>query len=399
LERVKTPPPLKRVTWAAEVLLKPDPNFRANPERAVYVQGAIDESMVARLTPSIIKLQNANRGPITVYIDSRGGSVFSAELILRLLSASNQNGDPPCRIITVVTNRAASAAADLLSSGDYAIALPESTILYHGVRTSLIDPLTVELGSAVTESLKISNDRYAMALARRAEGRFMFRFVMTKHAFSNFRQKAGKPNLSDLDCFLGIISQALTHPAQKILERARERHIRYSSLLDQALAAAKKRSVAASKSAAQVEAVILKQIIDFEVTVHRKDPNWNFRSGGLSRLNDDFFLLREYLDISQSDHFNKVCDRWGNFALTADEKAELEKIPDDAARSKARLDKVKLQFQPLWSFFVALCHVLQEGENELSAIDAFGLGLIDEVMGTQLDSLRMISEFQLDTSE
>jgi hypothetical protein len=157
--------------------------------------------MVARLTPSIVRLQNANRDPITVYIDSRGGSVLSAELVLRLLTASNQNGDPPCRIITVVTNRAASAAADLLSSGDYAIALPESTILYHGVRTSLIDPLTVELGSAVTESLKISNDRYAMALARKAEGRFMFRFVMMKHAFSNFREKTVKPQPERLRLF------------------------------------------------------------------------------------------------------------------------------------------------------------------------------------------------------
>ena len=377
-------------------MLKPDSNFRANPERAIYVQGTIDESMVARLTPSIMRLQNANRGPITVYIDSRGGSVVSAELILRLLTSSNQGGDPPCRTITVVTNRAASAAADLLSSGDYAIAFPESTILYHGVRTSLIDPLTVELGSAVTESLKISNDQYAMALARRAESRFMFRFVMTKHEFPGFRQRTGKADLGDLDCFLEIMAETLTSQAKKILHRARERNIRYSSLLDQALAAAKKRSLAVGKSAAQVEAAILKQIIDFEVSVHRKDPSWNFRSGGLSRLNDDFFLLREYLDISQSDHFNKVCDRWGNFALTREESAELEKIPDEAVRGKAKLDRVKLQFQPLWSFFVALCHVLQEGENELSATDAFGLGLIDEVLGTQLDSLRMINEFQPD---
>ncbi len=43
---------------------------------------------------------------------------------------------------------------------------------------------------------------------------------------------------------------------------------------------------------------------------------------------------------------------------------------------------------------MALCHVLQQGDNHLSAIDAFWLGLIDEVIGIQgLPSLRILTEF------
>jgi ATP-dependent protease ClpP protease subunit len=378
-------------------LIVPHANFRPNPSRAIYIQGSIDQNMVDRLTPKIIALQAANRNPITLYIDSRGGNVSSTELILRLLTASDQNAAAPCRIITVVTNRASSAAADLLSSGDYAIAFSESTVFYHGVRQSLVDPLTVEFGSALTESLKISNDQSAMALARKSEGRFMFRFVMMKHRFEEVRQKLPPTSRSDLDCFIALISEKLSARALNVVTRAQERHGRYSSLLNKAVAEAfKSKTVSASQSAAQVEAAIIKKIIDFEVSSHKKDPNWSFHAGGLSRLNDDFFLVREYVSSAQSEHFKKICDRWGNFALTEKEQEELKGIADEEARTKARLEKVRPHFQPLWSFFVALCHALQEGENDLTALDAFWLGLIDEVIGSDVPSLRVISEFEPD---
>ena len=53
--------------------------------------------------------------------------------------------------------------------------------------------------------------------------------------------------------------------------------------------------------------------------------------------------------------------------------------------------------EPMWSFFVALCHALQEGENELTARDAYWLGLADEVMGEKgLPCMRMFAEYSPD---
>ena len=52
--------------------------------------------------------------------------------------------------------------------------------------------------------------------------------------------------------------------------------------------------------------------------------------------------------------------------------------------------------EPLSSFFVALCDALQEGENELTAIDAYWLGLVVEVFGEQLWSLRAFEEYKPD---
>jgi hypothetical protein len=161
----------------------------------------------------------------------------------------------------------------------------------------------------------------------------------------------------------------------------------------------RKKGVGEHKRMAQAEAAVIKKIIDFEVSSHKNDPDWRFGSGGLSRLNDDFFLLNEYIQSSLSDQFESVCERWGHFALTPEEETELAKIVDGNARREARLAKVRPHFEPLFSFLVALCHALQEGErNYLTALDAYWLGLIDEVVGETLQSPRLLSEFKPEPS-
>ena len=83
--------------------------------------------------PEILGLQFESRAPITAYIDSPGGSVGAAQQLAALLKAPDQNSDR-CRILTVATALAASAAADLLVDGDYALAYPNSKVHFHGTR-------------------------------------------------------------------------------------------------------------------------------------------------------------------------------------------------------------------------------------------------------------------------
>jgi ATP-dependent protease ClpP protease subunit len=374
----------------------PDPSFRPDPTRAIYIQGFIDQSLVDRLTPEIVNLTSRSRSPITVYIDSRGGSVASAELILKLLQVTDQDGAAPCWLITVVTSRAASAAADLLTSGNYAIAYPDSSILYHGVRTSL-NEVTVETASLMAESLKISNDRYAMALARKSEWRFMFRFMGLRSKFPEHRTKVNKPKHSELDCFIDLVSDNLSEKAIKILKQAHGRYQRYNSLISHFLKlAVKSKRFMEGSSEAHSEGLMLRAIVYFEIREHQTDSTWNFRDGGLVRLTDDFYLLQEYLASWRSDQFRQLCDRWADFVLTDADKAELQALADPE-RAQKKLEKVRPYFQPLWSFFVALCHALQEGENELGPVDAFWLGLIDEVLGMRdLPLTRYIAEYQAD---
>jgi len=362
-------------------LLKANPDYRANPNRAIYIQGRIDQQLIDRLTPQIVQLQYQSRYPITVYIDSPGGSTASAEALSSLLRSSDQDYAGDCRLVTVVTGRAASAAADLLCSGAYAMALPESIIFFHGVRSLSDSPITVSAASEIMESLRLSNDRYALALAEKSLSRFGFRYVHQRSKFAEHRQKSGKPTLPDLFCFIEIIREHLSTEASRVVGRALERNMRYMALIKHvAKRVTRVKKFKTAKREAENEAEIIKAIIEYELKGN-KDQAWKFSTGGLSQLNIDFLLVREYLNIFDSSHFRRLCNIFGAFLLTDQDHEELAKIKDDAERKKATDAKIDPALRPVWLFFIALCYALQEGENELSASDAYWLGLIDEVVG------------------
>jgi ATP-dependent protease ClpP protease subunit len=375
-------------------VIVPNPRFRANPQRAVHVDGLIDDQQVSRLTPLILRLQQKSREPITVYIlNSPGGPVTSMETILRLLKSPDQDFSPLCNVITVVTGRAGSAAADLLSSGDYAIAYPNSTILYHGIRTYRQTPLTMETTSLLTDWLRISNDYYAMELARKIENRFMFRFLVLKSTFQGFREKIAPRTMTDLECFIELLLSELSDKAKAVCNKAKDRYRRYQALLESVATNVKDDGA----NVAVIEGKHIKAIVDFEVAANEKQPDWTFKDGGFSRLADDFFLLNEYFESHETERIKQWCKSLGMFALTEAQKNEIATLQDDAARTEKMIEMVQPVLQPVWSFFVALCHALQEGENELTARDAYWLGLVDEVMGdSNLATLRLMMEYQSD---
>ena len=334
-----------------------------------------------------------------MFIDSRGGSTLHAEIIRRLLTAPDQNGSPACRIITAVTGRAASAAADLLSFGDYAVAYPESSVFYHGVRYTVDDPITLERASEYGESLRYRNDLFAMSLARRCVSRFVFRYAMSQHLFQDYRNRSGNQVLQDLQCFEGVVSEKLSTSASKALGQARKRYDHYQYLVNRVLArAAKFKKFRQPKRAADFEEVILREVIG-AVAARNKDGLWTFQGdGGLLQLNDDFLLLLEYMSCYDGNDLQRACGRWGTFFLSLQQQAELKGIEDETARQKKKLEMLKEPIRPLWLFFVALCHALQEGEeNDLTATDAAWLGLIDEVIGSNEPvSVRSLMEWEPD---
>jgi hypothetical protein len=319
------------------------------------------------------------------------------ERLLRLLRLSDQDASGPCRLITAVTNRAGSAAADLLSSGDYALAYPTSTILYHGVRTHSAQPLTAEYSSLLGHALRLSNDRYAMELARKIEDRFSFRFMFVRAEFPAIRTELGQPGHPDLDCFIEYMERRLSPEGKKLWLRARERYLRYRNLFDAILKAASA-SRGRAISRAKAEANSIKAIVDFEVRANRADPNWSFIHGGLDSLADDFFLLNEYVSSAGDERLRKWSTKFGRYMLPPEEVQTIEAVQDLDEQGRLLAEKVAPVLQPLWSFFVALCHALQSDENELTADDGYLLGLVDEVVGENYIALRQFVEFTPDAT-
>lgn len=374
-------------------MIKPDPDFRPNPKRAIWVQGTIGQALVDRLLPSIIALTSASREPITVFIDSDGGSVTMAELILQLLRATNQDGGKPCRIITVAVSRAGSAAADLLSSGDYTIVYPNAKLLYHGVRITMPTPVTAEFATLISENLKSSNDRFATSLARKSEWRFMFRVFALRQKFQQHRTDSDQPDLTDLECFTAMLRQKLSDSAQNALDQALKRWDRYNNLVTHF-----DKKVPKSRDFKQIEfeESMLRASTAFEIQQNKKNPDWSLLDGGLRRITDDCLLLDEYISSAYGRQFKQLCQRWASTILTQEQKAALEQLAEPE-RTEKTLDEVRPHFLPFWTFFVALCHALQEGENELTPIDAFWFGLIDEPIGhSGLPLARYLAEYHED---
>ncbi|HEY4357573.1 MAG TPA: hypothetical protein VGN16_17610 [Acidobacteriaceae bacterium] len=290
--------------------------------------------------------------------------------------------------------KAASAAADLLSAGDYAIAYPDSTIHYHGMR--LLGPdLTAESSPRLNHALRTANDEYARSLARKIELRFFFRYIVNRSEFVSVRGISGQEGWTELDCFIHFVLTKLSPRARPVFERAKARWHRYQALLDHVIRSESRLKIGVETSL-QKESRHLKAIVDFEVKGNRKNDAWSFRDEGMSRLAEDFFLLNEYLDASSDERLLSLYKSMGRYMISAEENEVISKITDEGARTNALVGHARSIVQPVWFFFISLCHALQEGENELSANDAYWLGLVDEVMGEELPASRWFEEFDPD---
>jgi hypothetical protein len=259
------------------------------------------------------------------------------------------------------------------------------------MRTQESNPLTIESTSVLTNILRRSNDIYAAELARKIDDRFSFRFLFARSEFDKVREKHPNQQLSDLECFIEFIDGKLSTEARKVWQRAKDRHGRYRDLFSTVLKRVK--GDIAKMSVAQAEAAAIKAIVEFEVKANRDDQSWSFRGGGIERLTDDFFLFHEYLSGVAGDRLQRWSTNWGKYIVPSEVVKEIDAIADEKERSKKLNETVGPLLEPLTSFFAAFCHALQEGENELTAVDAYWLGLVDEVVGEdQLLCLRHFEE-------
>lgn len=368
---------------------KPDPNFRENPDRCIYIHGEINQSLIDKLTPQINSLRLAISSPITVYIDSVGGDTPSADTLLGLLKTPNQDGET-CRIITVATGMAASAAADLLARGDYAIAYPHAQVHHHGVRSVPSQLVTTELATNLASFLKSRNERFALDLAERSLPRFFFRYFNVKEEFAEVRELYDAPNMADVECMAEIMKWRLPRH-EELPDEALRKHHRLTALTEfytKRQQTTKKKF----KRVADREAFLLNCLVEYELK-QNKQESWRFSAGGLAEMQEDFTLLSDYESGQHMQNLEAQVKRWGWSCLTAEQNQTYAKL-DGAEKDQWLIDNTREHFRTLWHFLVSICRALQEGEHRLSATEAYWFGLIDEISGSSLPSLRRIFEVE-----
>jgi len=307
--------------------------------------------------------------------------------MLQGLLQARQQDQFPIRLITVTTATAASAAADLLISGDYALAYPHSIIHCHGIRMGQ-DEITHEGAVDIARYLSSRNESFALRHAFRCISRFCFRFFRIRPDFPEIL--ANDANLTDVACFVRALQDHLAPDLQRLLDEALRLSLESDELADY-LASRPSRN---TKTRAEFEALVFKRIIDFELKRHKLQKTWSFLDLGFERIEEKFRLL---IDAQAGEHhtqmISRLCYQWKDFFLTDQQEGEWETI-EDTKQEEWLNQKIGEKLRPIWFLLVSIGRLLQKGEFRLSAEDAYWLGLIDEVIGRDdLHSLRQIVEY------
>ena len=357
-------------------------DYKENHERAVYILGEINQDIVERITPGINKLRLTSNGAITLYIDSPGGDVIAADNIRNLVKCPSPDGHS-CKIVTVVTGMAASAAADLLALGDYAIAHGHTRILYHGSRRQDRQPLTYETARSLAYSLQETNEMFARRLAQRIFIRFTLKIGQLHQEFKDFRNGTATqaPIFRKLEEKISswnrqLISKALTkqEAINQLTKGVFESIGKY------------KRNLTPS----EFEGVMLTSIIKQKVKIHANDK-WLLSRNGLQEVSDDFRLIDDYFYGAQNHDLRQHTSMIG--ALFLSDQKLIEFNAGKASRTENENavflgNEARPKMRPIWYFLVSLCRILQTDDYLLTPEDAYWLGLVDEVPGSGLPNLR-----------
>jgi hypothetical protein len=375
-------------------VVTPDPNFRPNPDRSIYISGKIDDAQANRLAPQIIEYRHTSNDPITVYINSNGGATASADIIWGLLKSKDIDGRSP-RIITVAVGSAKSAAADLLTLGDYAYACRHASILFHGSRVAVPDIVTAEDSYSLGASLGATNETIALRLANASVQRLVIQYAWLRNDFDKLRKESNKADAPDIDCFANLLLQKTQSDwARRAVKASIRKCFRNNQLSDFVFS---KITPKEGESPADCDCKIFRMILAYELK-ENKGTDWMLDEAGVGSVVADYLLLRDYHLGGHTNKLSSMVKRfWRSFLdpneiktyeqLQAGPKEELEKWLFDIASPRIR---------PFWYFVVSLWRALQTEDYSIGPNDAYRLGAVDEVYGLRRPCYRLAVEEKVD---
>lgn len=385
-------------------------------ERAIFVQGELDDALVSALTPKILALRKNPKKPITVFIDSPGGNVKAFTIIRGLLKTPDQIGRT-CLINTVVTGQACSAAADLLTSGDYIIAYPNAYIHFHGIRTN-VEEITAEQAGYFQDEMLSINKYSVTNLASTVFNRMLLNYESVRDQMSFMREALGKQlkifdvlkgdGTIDIPAFVFYLIDKVKGPYKNLLADCIQKTSQLSSLVRKFHRLADNRRnlppmvrAALKKVKDDEEGPTLEDELSlFNLLLAGKikeDPDWRLTAADFNELEQDFLQLNA-MAYFQDEALERLVRLSDLFMSPKDleffRKYTYEDTDDPKIRAKCDeiLDRAYKKIEPLWSFSLTLCRELTDGEHPISPEDAWWLGLIDEVLGSPTLTRRRIRQ-------
>jgi ATP-dependent protease ClpP protease subunit len=382
-------------------------------ERALFLQGTIDEDLFRSLTPQILKLKEDVSRPITVFIDSPGGDPVQASRILGLLRAVDSNGNRP-DLVTVAIGDAASAAADFLAQGDYVMAFRHASLHFHGTRTAASE-ITRDRAEMIEAGLEWQDQEGARRLALGMFERFLRLYREFSDEVAKFRNDkrtceyddlTGK-GLIDIPALVGVLSGKVGDEAGSLLNASLREMRRVKVILeiyeefvkhkiDSAILELVKSRVSRVKGGFKrcrmqlrvLEAVIASKLVE--------DEQWDIRTKSFQAMEADFMQVFSLAEGYFQDDVLDLLLGYKELFMDAKDFARIEAMGaeltvEQFGRNKGAQKELDAavaaaygKAEPLWQYVSTLCRRLNEGENEIRPEDAWHLGLIDEVIGLPL---------------
>lgn len=379
-----------------------------NWNRVIHIDEVINEQLVRRLIPDILKMRQASNDPITVAINSPGGSLASLETILGLLTGPTQFAKSGS-IVTVVTNKAYSAAANLLAMGNYSVALPHTSVLCHDVRFGEMADVTPSKALSAAKSLQDENDRFALKLANHVVRRLVWVYLDLQGRFSENNKR-----------YSGIYQEYSSIVPEFSLSGLGERKVDIASF---ATALYGKLSLnndilINGVMSRLAKWILLTRLTDSYPTYRTKGARKVGLLDGAKQFYKELGAKAEWSSETEGDlklmltlMLSSLAGSGGGFERTIDDSTRnynlIKSMNDESHRNMAmrmmlrhrpmffdveldELDEKKKKgvvqsamphAQLFWLFCVSLCRELFEGEHVLSPNDSQLLGLVDEVAG------------------
>jgi ATP-dependent protease ClpP protease subunit len=363
---------------------------RPNPSRAIEVFGEFTDELGQKLLSQIHVLREQNNDSITVYINSVGGSILVLKYINGLLDSRDLNNEF-CRTVSVASGTAASAGAILLAFGDYAYAYEHSLIHFHAVRTQDL-PETFQDATQVLGSLERSQREISRSVAQAVIRRVIFRYQTLKEKFDCKRTDVPDKELIELTCFLDAIRHEISGKARSLVEKTYRNVVSARSLTQKVL---EKSKAFHSRSPVRSDAKVLIGVIKHEISEYeKKKKHWRIDERGAIQIVSDYLAIRDYNLGEHREIMGGLLKNFGIDFLPDSDKPEYKKLQQsDPKKSITFLwERAMPTLEPLWYYTISLCRILLEDENRLTPADAYWMGIIDEVIGTDLTGFRAVAE-------
>ncbi len=137
--------------------------FVADKGRTLYLRGEVRENALV-LASQVAELSQSSKRPITIVINSPGGSIHAGLQLMSAIHVAQQRGTQVRCFVPVL---AASMAFQILSVCDERYTLQYSLLLFHPARVFLFGPYMADDLAYQSDQLRLVEDRLKNDLAAR----------------------------------------------------------------------------------------------------------------------------------------------------------------------------------------------------------------------------------------